>query len=177
MKQYLVPYLMSSHPGSTPKDAIELALFLKKEGLHPEQVQDFYPTPGTISTCMFYTGLDPYTEKPIFVPKTREEKAEQRALLQYFRPENREIVMKALRKAGRGDLIGYGENCLIRPDKPMNFGAKKADKPTARTSGNAPKGAPVKNGKPQGKPAAKPISKSAAKPTAKAPAKKPKSRT
>ncbi len=120
-KQYLVPYLMSSHPGSTPKDAIELALFLKKEGLHPEQVQDFYPTPGTISTCMFYTGLDPYTEKPIFVPKTKEEKAEQRALLQYFRPENRQIVMNALRKAGRGDLIGYGENCLIRPDAGRNL--------------------------------------------------------
>lgn len=118
-KQYLVPYLMSSHPGSTPKDAIELALFLKKEGLHPEQVQDFYPTPGTISTCMFYTGLDPYTEKPIFVPKTREEKAEQRALLQYFRPENRQIVLSALRKAGRSDLIGYGENCLIKPDAPQ----------------------------------------------------------
>ena len=116
MKQYLVPYLMSSHPGSTPADAIELALFLKKEGLHPEQVQDFYPTPGTISTCMFYTGLDPYTEKPVFVPKTKEEKAEQRALLQYFRPENRQIVINALRRAGRTDLIGYGENCLIRPD-------------------------------------------------------------
>jgi uncharacterized radical SAM protein YgiQ len=117
-KQYLVPYLMSSHPGSRPEDAIELALFLKKEGLHPEQVQDFYPTPGTISTCMFYTGLDPYTEKPIFVPKTKEEKAQQRALLQYFRPENRQIVIAALRKAGRSDLIGYGENCLIRPEAP-----------------------------------------------------------
>ena len=126
MKQYLVPYLMSSHPGSTPADAIELALFLKKEGLHPEQVQDFYPTPGTISTCMFYTGLDPYTEKPIFVPKTKEEKAEQRALLQYFRPENRQIVINALRRAGRTDLIGYGENCLIRPDTQKNLnGAQK----------------------------------------------------
>ena len=110
---------MSSHPGSKPEDAIELALFLKKEGLHPEQVQDFYPTPGTISTCMFYTGLDPYTEKPIFVPKTKEEKAQQRALLQYFRPENRPIVIAALRKAGRSDLIGYGENCLICPDSPV----------------------------------------------------------
>lgn len=173
MKQYLVPYLMSSHPGSTPKDAIELALFLKKEGLHPEQVQDFYPTPGTISTCMFYTGLDPYTEKPIFVPKTREEKAEQRALLQYFRPENREIVMKALRKAGRHDLIGYGENCLIRPDKPMNFGAKKTDKPVARQGHGAAKGAPAKGGKPQGRPTA---ARSAAKAPVKG-TKKPKSRT
>ena len=114
-KQYLVPYLMSSHPGSTLGDAVELALFLKEEGMHPEQVQDFYPTPGTVSTCMFYTGLDPYTLKPVFVPKTREEKAEQRALLQYFRPENRAIVISALKKAGRTDLIGYGENCLIRP--------------------------------------------------------------
>jgi hypothetical protein len=134
-KQYLVPYLMSSHPGSTPKDAIELALFLKKEGLHPEQVQDFYPTPGTISTCMFYTGLDPYTEKPIFVPKTREEKAEQRALLQYFRPENRQIVLSALRKAGRSDLIGYGENCLIKPDAPQKngYGAPKG-KPSSQAN-------------------------------------------
>ena len=114
-KQYLVPYLMSSHPGSTLSDAVELALFLKREGLHPEQVQDFYPTPGTVSTCMFYTGLDPYTEKPIFVPKTKEEKAEQRALLQYFRPENRAIVLRALKKAGREDLVGFGPECLIRP--------------------------------------------------------------
>lgn len=130
-KQYLVPYLMSSHPGSTPADAIELALFLKKEGLHPEQVQDFYPTPGTISTCMFYTGLDPYTEKPIFVPKTREEKAEQRALLQYFRPENRQTVIAALRRAGRTDLIGYGENCLIRPDKNQSFRGKETSSATS----------------------------------------------
>jgi len=112
-KQYLVPYLMSSHPGSTLADAVELALFLKKEGLHPEQVQDFYPTPGTISTCMFYTGLDPITLKPIYVPKTPEEKAQQRALLQYFKPENRQIVLSALRKIGRTDLIGTGANCLV----------------------------------------------------------------
>jgi len=117
-KQYLVPYLMSSHPGSTMKDAIELSLFLKKEGIHPEQVQDFYPTPGTISTCMFYTGLDPYTLKPIYVPKTPAEKAEQRALLQYFKPENRQIVLKALRAAGRHDLIGNGPGCLVKDDRP-----------------------------------------------------------
>jgi uncharacterized radical SAM protein YgiQ len=114
-KQFLVPYLMSSHPGSTPKDAIELALFLKKEKLHPEQVQDFYPTPGTVSTCMFYTGIDPYTNKKVFVPKSREEKAEQRALLQYFRPENKALVVNALIKAGRRDLVGYGKNCLVTP--------------------------------------------------------------
>ncbi len=119
-KQYLVPYLMSSHPGSTLRDAVELALFLKKEGLHPEQVQDFYPTPGTVSTCMFYTGLDPYTLERVYVPRTPAEKAEQRALLQYFRPENRRLVLNALKKAGRTDLIGTGPGCLVsgpRPDK------------------------------------------------------------
>ena len=116
-KQYLVPYLMSSHPGSTITGAIELALFLKTEGLHPEQVQDFYPTPGTVSTCMFYTGLDPMTMKEVYVPKTMEEKAEQRALLQYFKPENKDIVRKALKKAGRFDLIGNGKNCLVTDNK------------------------------------------------------------
>ncbi len=114
-KQYLVPYLMSSHPGSTLKDAIELSLFLKREGLHPEQVQDFYPTPGTVSTCMFYTGLDPYTMEEVYVPRTPQEKAQQRALLQYFKPENKKIVYDALRKAGRHDLIGTGKNCLVVP--------------------------------------------------------------
>jgi len=112
-KQYLVPYLMSSHPGSTMNDAIELALFLKRNRLHPEQVQDFYPTPGTVSTCMFYTELDPYTMKSVYVPKTSEEKAEQRALLQYFKPENRQIVLSTLKKNRRFDLIGNGPNCLV----------------------------------------------------------------
>ena len=112
-KQYLVPYLMSSHPGSTVNDAIELSLFLKRNHLHPEQVQDFYPTPGTVSTCMFYTGLDPYTLEPVYVPRTPEEKAQQRALLQYFKPENRQIVLSTLKKCGRFDLIGNGENCLV----------------------------------------------------------------
>ena len=121
-KQYLVPYLMSSHPGSTVNDAIKLALFLKKEGLHPEQVQDFYPTPGTVSTCMFYTGLDPISMEKVYVPRSMAEKAQQRALLQYYRPENRAIVMAALKKAGRLDLIGSGKNCLIAPDR----GAKNA---------------------------------------------------
>ncbi|MBE6871313.1 MAG: YgiQ family radical SAM protein [Ruminococcaceae bacterium] len=105
-KQYLVPYLMSSHPGSTLNDAIELALYLKKINYHPEQVQDFYPTPGTVSTCMFYTELDPFTLNPVYVPKTAEDKAMQRALLQYTKPQNRKLVMKALEKAGRRDLIG-----------------------------------------------------------------------
>lgn len=114
-EQYLVPYLMSSHPGSTLQDAVELALFLKRERLRPEQVQDFYPTPGTISTCMFYTGLDPYTMEEVYVARTPKEKALQRALLQYFNPKNRTLVEEALRRAGRADLIGNGEKCLIRP--------------------------------------------------------------
>lgn len=113
-EQYLVPYLMSSHPGSTLQDAVELALFLKRERLRPEQVQDFYPTPGTISTCMFYTGLDPYTMEEVYVARTPKEKALQRALLQYFNPKNRTLVEEALRRAGRADLIGNGEKCLIR---------------------------------------------------------------
>ena len=134
-KQFLVPYLMSSHPGSTINDAIELALFLKKEGLHPEQVQDFYPTPGTISTCMFYTGLNPMNMQEVYVPRTPEEKAQQRALLQYYKPENRQFVLSALKRAGRLDLIGYGKNCLVAPDKSSvntrgdaNAGLKKKKK-------------------------------------------------
>ncbi len=116
-EQYLVPYLMSSHPGSTLKDAIELAVFLKKQGLRPEQVQDFYPTPGTVSTCMFYTGLDPYTLEPVYVPRTPAEKAKQRALLQYFKPENYQTVLSILKSEGRTDLIGNGPNCLIPAPK------------------------------------------------------------
>lgn len=104
-EQYLVPYLMSSHPGSTLNDAIELALFLKKEKIRPEQVQDFYPTPGTISTCMFYTEIDPYEMKNVYVAKNKEDKAMQRALLQYFMPQNKDLVIKALKKANRLDLI------------------------------------------------------------------------
>lgn len=118
-EQYLVPYLMSSHPGATLKDAVELAQFIKKEHLHPEQVQDFYPTPGTISTAMFYTELDPYTLKPVYVAKSPHEKALQRALMQYFVPKNRALVEEALKKAGRSDLIGTGPNCLIRPLHPQ----------------------------------------------------------
>ncbi len=112
-EQYLVPYLMSSHPGSSINEAIELACFLKKRNIRPEQVQDFYPTPGTISTCMFYTGLDPYTMKEVYVAKTAEEKAEQRALLQYYNPKNKDIILRALKKAGRFDLIGNSEKCLV----------------------------------------------------------------
>ena len=118
--QYIVPYLMSSHPGSTLNDAVELALFCKRENIHPKQVQDFYPTPGTISTCMFYTGIDPYTMKEVYVPKTEEEKSMQRALLQYFIPENKQKVIKALIKAGRKDLIGYDSKCLVQPMSNQN---------------------------------------------------------
>ena len=115
-EQYLVPYLMSSHPGSTLNEAIELALFLKGLKMRPEQVQDFYPTPGTISTCMFYTGLDPYTMEKVYIPKSSEEKSMQRALLQYFRPQNQRKVIEALQKAHRTDLIGNARECLVKPD-------------------------------------------------------------
>ncbi len=124
-KQFLVPYLMSSHPGSTLDDAIELAVFLKKNGIRPEQVQDFYPTPGTISTCMFYTGIDPYTMENVYVAKAVQDKAMQRALLQYYNPKNHDLVEKALKKAGRFDLIGTGEKCLIKPS-PVNHGKNKS---------------------------------------------------
>lgn len=130
-EQYLVPYLMSSHPGSTLKDAVELALFLKREHLRPEQVQDFYPTPGTISTCMFYTGLDPYTLKPVYVPRSDKEKAMQRALLQYFDPAKRSLVAQALQEAGRTDLIGYGEDCLIPPPPGTHTPRQAGKKPEA----------------------------------------------
>ena len=120
-KQYLVPYLMSSHPGCTLKHALAMALFLKEEGINPEQVQDFYPTPGTISTAMYYSGLDPYTLKPVYVP-VGEEKAMQRALLQYNNPKNRALVIKALTLLNRRDLIGYGKNQLVRP---IGKGAKE----------------------------------------------------
>ncbi|MEG0545723.1 MAG: YgiQ family radical SAM protein [Oscillospiraceae bacterium] len=113
-EQYLVPYLMSSHPGCTLKDAVELALFIKKEHLRPEQVQDFYPTPGTISTAMFYSEMDPYTLEPIYVAKTSHDKALQRGLMQYFNPKNKPLIEEALKKVGRTDLIGTGANCLVK---------------------------------------------------------------
>ncbi len=119
-KQYLVPYLMSSHPGCTMKDAVLLAEYLRDIGHMPEQVQDFYPTPSTLSTCMYHTGLDPRTMEPVYVPKRPHEKAMQRALIQYRLPENRRLVAEALRLAGRGDLIGYGNKCLIRPETEKN---------------------------------------------------------
>ena len=133
-EQYLVPYLMSSHPGSTLDDAIELALFLKKRKIRPEQVQDFYPTPGTISTCMFYTELDPYTMQNVYVAKNPHDKALQRALLQYYNPKNKDLVTEALKKAGRHDLIGNGPNCLVNSNRPTtnkradSFGKKQGTK-------------------------------------------------
>ncbi len=115
MEQYLVPYLMSSHPGCTLNDAVDLAVFLHKTGRQPEQVQDFYPTPGTLSTCMWYTEIDPRTMESVYVAKSPHDKALQRALLQWKRPEMRRLVVEALHRAGRSDLIGYSKDCLIRP--------------------------------------------------------------
>jgi uncharacterized radical SAM protein YgiQ len=113
--QFIVPYLISSHPGSTVKEAVKLAEYLRDLGYMPEQVQDFYPTPSTISTCMYYTGLDPRTMKEVYVPRSPHEKAMQRALIQYRNPKNYELVAEALRRADRLDLIGFDKNCLIRP--------------------------------------------------------------
>ena len=114
-EQYLVPYLMSSHPGSTMKEAVELAEYLRDLGYMPEQVQDFYPTPSTISTCMYYTGVDPRDMKPVYVPKNPHEKAMQRALIQYRNPKNYDLVLEALKLADRMDLVGFDKHCLIRP--------------------------------------------------------------
>ena len=114
LKQFLVPYFISAHPGSTLKEAVELAEFIRDSGLRPEQVQDFTPTPGSLSTCIYYTGLDPFTLEEVYVPKGAEERKMQRALLQYWMPENREYVIKALMRAGRRDLIGSGPKCLVR---------------------------------------------------------------
>lgn len=133
-EQYLVPYLMSSHPGSTLTDAVELALFLKKNHIRPEQVQDFYPTPGTISTAMYYTGLDPYTMGEVYCAKNPHEKALQRALLQYYNPDNRQRVEEALRRAHRTDLIGTSDKCLVRPSAPQRGRQKnKSNKHKRRT--------------------------------------------
>ena len=114
LKQFLVPYFISAHPGSTLKEAVELAEFIRDSGLRPEQVQDFTPTPGSLSTCIYYTGLDPFTLEEVYVPKGAEERKMQRALLQYWMPENHEYVIKALMRAGRRDLIGGGPKCLVR---------------------------------------------------------------
>lgn len=146
-KQYLIPYLMSSHPGSDLNAAIELACYLKEIGFQPDQVQDFYPTPGTLSTCMFHTGLDPRTMKPLFVARSPEEKGMQRALMQFANPHNHALVRKALRMAERDDLIGFGKDCLVppersmRPETPRNpQGKRPAPRKEAQRSENKPVG-------------------------------------
>lgn len=132
-KQYLIPYLMSSHPGSTLNSAIELAEYLRDTHYQPEQVQDFYPTPGTLSTTMFYTGIDPLTMQSVYVPKAKRDKAMQRALLQYRAPRNYELVYSALVEAGREDLIGFGHRCLIKPrDEKPYFNRNNSKKNTSK---------------------------------------------
>ena len=142
-KQFVVPYLMSSHPGSTLAEAIELAEYVRDMGFNPEQVQDFYPTPSTISTCMYYTGLDPLTMEPIYVPKTPHEKALQRALIQYRNPDNYDLVREALTKAGRTALIGWDKQCLIRPKRPKKREVEDGGAPR-KGKGRFAKGGPAK---------------------------------
>lgn len=145
-KQYLVPYLMSSHPGSTLTEAVELAEYLRDLGYMPEQVQDFYPTPSTLSTCMYYTGYDPRTMEKVYVPTNPHEKAMQRALIQYRNPKNYELVAEALKAVGRTDLIGFDKKCLIRPRQTgqygyQNYNKKRADgKPERKADGRAGRG-------------------------------------
>ena len=162
-EQYLVPYLMSSHPGSTLGDAVELALCLKRHHYAPEQVQDYYPTPGTASTVMYYTGINPLDGKSVYVATDYHEKQLQRALLQYNRPENAPLVREALIKAGREDLIGYSAECLVRPAG----GANQTRKPA---QGKPPQGKPAQGRPTQGKPTQgkKPVAMTGGKPTAKA---------
>ena len=147
MNQYLVPYLMSSHPGSTLKEAIELAEYIREMGYNPEQVQDFYPTPSTLSAVMYYTGLDPRTMEKVYVPTDPHEKAMQRALIQYRNPKNYYLVKEALLKAHREDLIGSGPKCLIRAIPPR----------TGNSIAPPPKAAPIKAKKPLPKGVAKPV--------------------
>ncbi len=129
-EQYAVPYFISSHPGCTVKDAVLLAEYIHKLHYTPEQVQDFYPTPSTLSTCMYYTGINPLTGEKVYTARSPHEKAIQRALLQYRRPENRKLVLEGLQLAGRTDLIGFGEHCLIRPDRHRQEGRNAHEKQT-----------------------------------------------
>ena len=147
LNQYLVPYLMSSHPGSTLQDAVKLAEYLRDLGYMPEQVQDFYPTPSTISTCMYYTGLDPRTMKPVYVARDPHEKAMQRALIQYRDPKNYDLVTEALIKANRRDLIGTGKNCLLRP----RHGDTRFAPPKPAANSNKPFDGKNKNGAKHGR--------------------------
>ena len=149
-EQYLVPYLMSSHPGSTLKDALELALCLKRDHYAPEQVQDYYPTPGTASTVMFYTGINPLDMKPVYVATDYHEKQLQRALLQYNRPQNAPLVREALIRLRREDLIGYGSECLVRPEgekAPQKSQGQRGEKPSVRQSSDGRKGKSAQSSK------------------------------
>ena len=155
LKQFVVPYLMSSHPGSTLDEAIELAEYVRDMGFNPEQVQDFYPTPSTISTVMYFTGVDPRTMERVYVPKKPHDKALQRALIQYRDPKNRDLVFEALRQAGRMDLVGYDKKCLIRPRKggkpaAAGKGQRKGQKGSAGPSKAGPN-APKRGGKAGGR--------------------------
>ena len=160
-EQYVVPYLMSSHPGSTMKEAVELAEYIRDLGYMPEQVQDFYPTPSTISTCMYYTGLDPRTMEKVYVPKSYHEKEMQRALIQYRNPDNYDLVVEALRVAHRTDLIGFDEKCLVRPRK---FAKEKQESGKKSGFGNKNRGQNQRNGKSGVKQNGKFASKNAGKP-------------
>ena len=168
--QFLVPYLMSSHPGSDLKAAIELAEYIRDIGHMPEQVQDFYPTPSTLSTVMYYTGLDPRTMEKVYVPTDPHEKAMQRALIQFRNPKNYHLVREALEKAGRTDLIGYDKKCLIRPRKGELMGRAPIEKPVAKT-GKPPVTTPGKPARP-----AKPVPKGKPNPKAKPDLKQSKSK-
>ena len=143
--QYLVPYLMSSHPGSTLKEAVNLAEHLRDFGYMPEQVQDFYPTPSTLSTCMYYTGVDPRNMQPVYVPKNPHEKAMQRALIQYRDPKNYDLVMETLKKTGRMDLVGYDKRCLIRPEKGKSSGWSEKGKSGKNARDNTRKKKHIRN--------------------------------
>ena len=145
-EQFVVPYLMSSHPGSTLKEAVELAEYLRDLGYMPEQVQDFYPTPSTLSTCMYYTGLDPRTMEKVYTPVSPHEKAMQRALIQYRNPENYELVKEALLKNHREDLIGFDRHCLI-PPRPMKNGYHTG----GTNQGNSKQGSPKQGSQKKGK--------------------------
>lgn len=150
LKQYMVPYLMSSHPGTTMKEAVKLAEYVRDLGYMPEQVQDFYPTPSTLSTCMYYTGLDPRTMEPVYVPKNPHEKAMQRALIQYRDPKNRALIEEALKIAGREDLIGFGKECLIRPERENGASGRNggsAGRYSEKISGQKNSGRNAKTGK------------------------------
>jgi len=161
-EQYLVPYLMSSHPGSGLNEAIDLACYLREHKLNPEQVQDFYPTPGTLSTAMYYTGLDPRDMTPVFVARDPEDKAMQRALLQSGNPKNHALVRKALQLAGREDLIGWNKHCLVPPEKKPYIPAEERDRRERKKAQKAAE-KPAKPEKRSEKPA-KPAKKAEKKP-------------